>query len=111
MTGRMAAVLWVAMGLVIGAVIPALAQSEGQLECGSLVTWHSSCDHPMFDVDAHHGARGVREAQIEFAEYQSCLTRQAQDDAQAVSKSIFEEAAKERNEVEHEAAIWGFSIQ
>lgn len=56
--------LWAAAGLAIGAILPSIAQplAEGNLECTSIVRWHSNCGQPSFDLDARRGQAGVRAA-------------------------------------------------
>ncbi len=103
--------LWVAIGFLLGAAVPALAQAGlplGELNCNE---WHSTCEKPMFDLDAKRGAEGARDAQFEFSEYQQCLKRQADNDAQYAVQGIYGAAKKELMAAERDAAIWGFSIQ
>lgn len=98
--------------LTIGATLPSIAQSiSGSLECGSVVQWRSTCERPLFDLDAKRGQSGVRMAQMEFNAYQSCLRREASDDDQAVTKGIFAAAQNELRLVEESATIWSFSIR
>jgi hypothetical protein len=108
-------VIWVAVAILFGATIPAIAQELGPM--GSFEypnlndSWHSTCERPMFDIDAKHGSRGIREAQIEFNEYQSCLNRQATNDAHYAAQAVLDSAKKELQSQENDAATWGFSIQ